>query len=655
MSTRLPLILVALLALPGTASALSITGPAIPPAPGPDKVCAPAKGVVCGPAEALSLRAALAGYQRALRSNRVRRGLGLPSLRRLFGNAGPRAERLADARLGRGSAASGRAHAGKLSARAAGASALTRVGSVGRVRVEATAPGIGAGVDQIGYTDAIKGPNGSQTRSIRFTAAADACPVAASGGDNVGKDMGHLLAAEHIVTVQRTGHLEIKTDFTLDTTGTREVWGVVHRNSDLAEIMPSLSSTAHARIRRVRVTRDLRSGRRSREKPLELSYELHSISPLAMDGSGGFDRFIAQYGGANDSDPADAVVSDRLLNESAFKSAALTFMLAVGSKTHAVYASAEAQWKTPNRCVQVQSDAPQGLVPGQSIKVHVSATSKRGDPAANLRAYAHYAPYRSDGLTVDPFAFVEPDASAAHDFTVTALSQAWPDSSPLRLQVMLYSTAGIGEVDSDFKAQTLPIHYRVLSTSYVTHLHASQPAGTCAPFGGTSGSQTFSGASTGPVADGGSNTLDSGGHSTSGPWSGELFGRTDAKQSWHVSGCDSDASGQLRACSGGYTDAPTSWNVGFSIVVPNPASGEAKVHWMLLAPGIVDQQGTCGVNFVGAVPYEKTTQTVPLAKLLATDPQTFAYSDSIHLDTDGLGKPASIDYDWSFSITVQRQ
>jgi hypothetical protein len=287
--------------------------------------------------------------------------------------------------------------------------------------------------------------------------------------------------------------------------------------------------------------------------------------------------------------------------------------------------------------------------------VHVSATSKRGDPVANLRAYAHFAPQRSDQLTVDPFAFVEPDANAAYDFTVTAPSQAWPDSSPLRLQVMFYSTAGIGEADTDFKAQTMPIHYRVLSTSYVTHLHASQPAGTCAAFGGTSGSQTFIGASTGPVPDGGSNTLDSYGRGLTGPWSGELFGLTDAKESLQLNGCDADASGHLRACSGGYTDAPTRWNVGFSIAVPNPASGEAKLHWLLLAPGIVDQNGTCGVQFIGAVPYEKTTQTVPLARLLGTDPQTFAYSDSIHLDRDGLGKPVSIDYDWSFSITVQGQ
>ena len=38
----------------------------------------------------------------------------------------------------------------------------------------------------------------------------------------------------------------------------------------------------------------------------------------------------------------------------------------------------------------------------------------------------------------------------------------------------------------------------------------------------------------------------------------------------------------------------------------------------------------------------------------STDPQTFTYSDSIHFDQDVTGKPASIDYDWTYSITVQR-
>jgi hypothetical protein len=638
----------AVLALVPPASAAPTVGPGQPPAaPGPTAGCKPARSVVCGPAHPLALGSALARYAAARRSDRVRRGLGLPSLRQLFGATGTRAEALADTRLARPSRPAA-------AARAAGAAALGRVGSVGRVSVEATvAPGIGAGVDQVSYTDRIRGPSGSQTRSIRFTATADSCPIAARGTSNSGTDVGHLLAAEHIVTVQRTGRFEITTDFTLDTAGSRETWGAVYGNSNLGDITPK--PTAYTRIRRVRVTRDLRTGRRFREKPLELTYELEGIDRLAMLASDNFDSFIEKYANSNDNDPADAAVPDRLLNSGAFQSAAQTFMLAVGAKTRAVYTTAEKQWKTPNRCVQLQSDAPDHLLPGQSVKVHVAASSKRGDPATNLRANARYAPYKSAGLTVDPFAFVEPDANAAHDFTVTPPSQAWPDSNPQHLQITLYSTGGIGEVDTDFKAQTLPIRYRVLGATFTTHVQASEPGGPCASLGGTSGTTTLTGAVTGPGQDEETNKLD--GQSMSGPLSGGIYARAATQISEQISGCDSDSSGHLQACSRSYADVPlpNPFTIGFDIQAPNPASGDATVHWQLIAPGVGDHLQTCGVMIFASIPYDKSTYTMSLAKLLSTDPQTFTYNDSIHLDHDQLGKPASIDYNWSFTITLQRR
>ena len=63
----------------------------MPSAPAPDAECKPSKSLVCGPAEPLALRLALGRYTKTLRSDRVRRGLALPSLRRLFGRAGVRA------------------------------------------------------------------------------------------------------------------------------------------------------------------------------------------------------------------------------------------------------------------------------------------------------------------------------------------------------------------------------------------------------------------------------------------------------------------------------------------------------------------------------------------------------------------------------------
>jgi len=71
------------------------------PCSGADGCVQAARNVVCGPAQPVSLGSALAGYEAALRSDRGRRGLGMPSLRQLFGPAGARAEALADGRLAR--------------------------------------------------------------------------------------------------------------------------------------------------------------------------------------------------------------------------------------------------------------------------------------------------------------------------------------------------------------------------------------------------------------------------------------------------------------------------------------------------------------------------------------------------------------------------
>jgi hypothetical protein len=57
----------------------------------------------------------------------------------------------------------------------------------------------------------------------------------------------------------------------------------------------------------------------------------------------------------------------------------------------------------------------------------------------------------------------------------------------------------------------------------------------------------------------------------------------------------------------------------------------------------------------GDLPFETRTQTVPLATLLSADPQTFTLAGSTHLGHDNLGNPASIDYEWRLSLTVQRR
>ncbi|HEX6680497.1 MAG TPA: hypothetical protein VF063_07625, partial [Gaiellaceae bacterium] len=343
--------------------------------------------------------------------------------------------------------------------------------------------------------------------------------------------------------------------------------------------------------------------------------------------------------------------SDRLLNEDAFEAAARTFMTAVEAKTRSIFEAAETQWKTPNRCVDMKSDVPAELVPGQSVNVHVSATSKRGDPAANLRSYAHYVPYKSAGLTVDPFAPASPDENMASDFKVTPPSQPWPDSSPERLRIILFSTGGIGEIDTDFKAQTLPFRYRVLHAAYSVKSSGSMPGGLCASFGGTSGTTALTGESSGDPLEDPANKIDGIG----GALFGQIYGQVRDGITQVLQGCELNSQAQKIPCSmSGSSQLPNTRATGFNIAVPDPKSGTATVHWLILSPGIGGPTLPCDVMIWAPVPYDKSTVTVPMSTFLSKEPQTLTFSDSMHSDQDGLGKPASIDYTWSYSVTFQR-
>jgi hypothetical protein len=140
------------------------------------------------------------------------------------------------------------------------------------------------------------------------------------------------------------------------------------------------------------------------------------------------------------------------------------------------------------------------------------------------------------------------------------------------------------------------------------------------------------------------------------PLSGGIWAKAATKISDQINGCRSGTSG-LESCSMSAADValPNPFNIGFTIQVPKPESGQATVHWLVVVPGVGDPgKLPCGVGIAANIPYDKTTQAMPLARLLSTEPQTFTYSDSMHFDQDLIGRPASIDYDWSYTITVQR-
>jgi hypothetical protein len=51
---------------------------------------------------------------------------------------------------------------------------------------------------------------------------------------------------------------------------------------------------------------------------------------------------------------------------------------------------------------------------------------------------------------------------------------------------------------------------------------------------------------------------------------------------------------------------------------------------------------------------ELLKQTVPLSRLMSAEPQTFTITGSTRQTADITGKRASIDYNWTMTITIPR-
>jgi hypothetical protein len=144
-----------------------------------------------------------------------------------------------------------------------------------------------------------------------------------------------------------------------------------------------------------------------------------------------------------------------------------------------------------------------------------------------------------------------------------------------------------------------------------------------------------------------------------GPLSGGIWAKVGMSVGSQYTGCKMEYTYPQHyvACSQSYgpTLLPGPSTIGFHIAVADPASGEAKLQWLVNAPGSSNPtDANCRTSFTAHPPREKTEQTEPLSRLLSTEPQTYEFTQAVHLDQDDLGTVAAIDYDWTYSITVQR-
>ena len=100
------------------------------------------------------------------------------------------------------------------------------------------------------------------------------------------------------------------------------------------------------------------------------------------------------------------------------------------------------------------------------------------------------------------------------------------------------------------------------------------------------------------------------------------------------------------------------WTTGFSIRAPSSQANEtATLNWAIPDPeiGYIDAgNDECYTSFAQFLSLSDEQTKVPLSKLLSSDPQTYTISGTRHWPTTSLGYPASIDYSWTYSITLQR-
>ena len=429
----------------GAAGRVGVVGPP-GQLPGSTSVrCPHIKRVHCGSAKQSAVRA-LGAFAADLDSDRLRRGVSLPTLGVLFGRFGAAAERLAERRGLRAVAS------GSIARGAAGG--LVSVGRVGGVKVsEGSSVRQRSGINEVVETDVLQTPRRQQIHTVTLGVSAQPCPEPNSLGSP--EVPGMLVAIERFTTIERIGAAELTTEVELRISRNR-IGGAVTFGALYDHASPD-PGPGYVQLIRTRRVRDVRSGRTFREKPLELNYEENYVDPVWID-SGNFDAFVQQQA---DGDPVDALRSDRLINPGAFFAVASAFADAVAAKVRSAYKASEKIWRTPNRCVQLQMDAPSRLVPGQPVKLEAKLSSNHGFTPKQLADDGILYPFKSPELMLDPFARVPPDASATKTFTLTPPSTPWPDSRPLELDIDYRSQAGIGSVQKKFLAAAGIFEYAV--------------------------------------------------------------------------------------------------------------------------------------------------------------------------------------------------
>jgi hypothetical protein len=415
--------------------------------PGAQRLCVPIKGS----AEAASRRLA-----KLTTSTPRRRGLGLPPAARILGR---RAAKLL--------AASDR----KLAARLAARLTEPKVRSAAAAKIRR---GLAA-------KHSVRLGNSMHAREMRLEMQVDACPeatvppaaVGSPGGNSHGRIAIEGRGRYTVTNIARYGRRyvydSVELELRVDQRGL-----VSHRALYAGSIA---SPPNRLRITRSRSTYDPRTRTDHNERASRFDFLVSALDPVGTVEfqRQSFEGWIEREEARERGEP-DPHADDPLAGKS-YKDIARRFAHWVGRRLQDVVGEAEANWRTPNRCVRLDLDGPPKLAPNGVANVRGTLTpvGGAGTKEGLYGAFVHYAGSEINGGTLVNLGTLPLDMTEPW-FQYTAPGQPWQDSARPGMDVTGTTKGGIARATKTFEPLD-KLYFRLVGynhheqsvTAYGTH------------------------------------------------------------------------------------------------------------------------------------------------------------------------------------------
>jgi hypothetical protein len=421
-----------------------------PGAPDLDAIpkCVPARGVVCLPV-AGGIPAVAADLAKISTTSSRRKGLGLPPARRLFGR---RAKKLL--------AGSDRRFATRLKAGLKEPKAHTAA-SAKILRVLAA-------------TDSVRRGQARQTRASHIRIAVDACPATPAAANPAINSLGRFdvsARADYAMsTIARYGRRWIQD--TIGLTVDVEDTGRTNRDAFYAFSTPKQGQD-DMRLTRTIAVYDPRTGRTHGETTTSFEFAMETNGKVAYPRStfdGWIERQIARE--SNQPDPH----ADDPLGSQSYLDLVGRFARYVNRRVTDVIKEAQANWRTPNRCVRLDLDGPAKVAPGGTAQIHGNLTpvGGTGDKEGLYGQYLTWDINYINGGSARNLATLPLDQ--AEPWTeYTAPSAPWPDSARPGLDYTATTKMGIAHATITFEVLD-KLYFRM--TGYNVHRQSVTAYGT---------------------------------------------------------------------------------------------------------------------------------------------------------------------------------